>query len=262
MSKEKKAKPVAAEKVIKIQCTSDHYMSFADMIPFEDNPRDITPLGLQKLKKSIIELGVFKPFLIWKQGNRILGGNQRYACLLYLVEEEGYECPKLPVTILDVPEGLARTIVLRDNQSDGDWAYEQLSTYLAELEGFGIDKELSGFSDREMTDLQKLSQNSEQLRESLEKEAEGQDISQMLQKKFGVSFKVPEAGWPFFQQAMKEIQAETKTDDVWTNFSFALEKLYPAAKLAEQEIVEDAPEDAGDFGEELPALEEDLSPLS
>ena len=262
MSKEKKPKAAAEEKVIKIQCTSDQYMSFADMIPFADNPRDITPLGLQKLKKSILELGIFKPFLIWKQGNQIIGGNQRYACLLYLVENEGYTCPKLPVTILDVPEGIARTIVLRDNQSDGDWAYEQLSTYLSELEGFGIDKELSGFSDREMTDLQKLSQNSEQLRASLEREAEGQDINQMLQKKFGVSFKVPEADWPFFQQAMKEIQVETKTDDVWVNFSFALEKLYPAAKLAEQdnsvEGFEDEPEDAGDFGDDLPPMQDDL----
>ena len=259
MSKAKKEKVQPEEKVIKIQCSSDVYMNFADMIPFEDNPREITPLGLQKLKKSILELGIFKPFLVWKQGNRIIGGNQRYAVLNYLVEQEGYTIGQLPVTYLDVPEGLARTIVLRDNQSDGDWAYEELSTYLADLERFGIDKELSGFSEREMTDLQKLSQSSEQLRASLEKEAEGHDIGQMLQKKFGVSFKVPEDKWAFFQQAMKEVRAETKTDDVWTNLEFALKKLYPMAEFAEQEQEPDI--DDLSLTDDMPAFEEDAQPL-
>lgn len=235
-----KAKAPAEEKVIQIKCTSDTHLSFSEMMPFEDNPREISPAGLNKLKKSILELGIFKPFLVWQHEgkNKIIGGNQRYAVIHYLVEHEGYTVSKLPVTVLNVPEGVARTIVLRDNQSDGEWAYEQLSEYLAKLEEFGVDKDLTGFSDREITDLEKLGQSAEELRADLEKSAAEEDVGEMMMKKFGISFKVPEGDWAFFQNVMKQVQAETKTDDVWVNLKHTMAKLYPMAEFGILEQVD------------------------
>lgn len=251
MSKEKETKEIA------VRCSSDQYMTFSDLIPFEDNPRELTDSGFKKLKKSLLELGVFKPFLVWKQGNRIIGGNQRYA-VIHALAEEGYQVPPLPVTMLDVPEGVARLIVLRDNQSDGDWAYEQLAEYIADLEKFGVDKALSGFGDREFEDLKKLIQTPEQLRESLEKIAGDDDTEEMMTKKFGVSFKVPDEDWQFFQSVMKKIKAETGTDEVWPNLKFLMSKTYQTESYGGMEPAEE--EDDG-FEHEPDLDEPDPEPI-
>lgn len=214
-------------KQIEIKCTSDTYLTFADMVPFEDNPRELSDMGFAKLKRSILELGIFKPFLIWKKGNKVLGGNQRYRVLTHLVEEEGYKVDKLPVTILDVPEGIAKVIVLRDNQSDGDWAYEMLAPFLADIEKHGVDKTLSGFTDREMVDLVKLSSTPDEQRKQLEEMAEDSDIEDMVTKQFGVSFKVPDEYWDWFKKSLKVIEKETGSDDVWTNIRTLMAARFP-----------------------------------
>ena len=263
----KKAKPQVEEvddKKIKINCTSDKYMTFSDLMPFEDNPRELSEAGFKKLKKSILELGLFKPFLVWKKGNKVLGGNQRFRVISHLVETEGYKVDKLPVTIIDVDEGAARVIVLRDNQSDGDWAYELLAPYLEDLEKFGVDKSLTGFSDREYEDLQKLVASPEQLREKLEDMAKDTDVNEMMTKQFGVQFKVPDEDYPFWQAVMKKMKEETGTSEVWPNLRHVLAARYPdlARELDQSmqiddsdvdEIVDDDPFDEGDFDSELPA---------
>lgn len=249
-------------KKIEIKCTSDTYMSFSEMVPFEDNPRELTSGGFKKLKKSITEIGIFKPFLIWKKGNKILGGNQRYAVILKLVEEEGYKVDKLPVTILDVEEGIARLIVLKDNQSDGEWAYEELTEYLQKLEAFGVDKSLSGFTDKEREDLEKLVQTPEQLRESLEKMAQSEDVEEMMSKKFGISFKVPEADWPLFQAAMKKLKAETKTDEVWPNIKLLFKKfdVDQVIETPEGSDFEELTDENDEFDSDLdPVAEEEIN---
>lgn len=217
-------------KQIAIRCSSDKYMTFSEMIPFEDNPRELTDSGFKKLKKSLLELGVFKPFLVWKQGNRIIGGNQRYA-VIHKLAEEGFKVPPLPVTMLDCDEGTARLIVLRDNQSDGDWAYEQLAEYLQDIERFGVDKSLSGFGDREFEDLKKLIQSPDQLRESLEKMSEDEDVEEMMSKKFGISFKVPDSDWGYWQAVMKKLKAETGSDEVWPKLKYMMSKLFPPDQI-------------------------------
>ena len=221
-------------KEIKVRCSSDKYMTFSEMIPFEDNPRELTDSGFKKLKKSLLELGVFKPFLVWKQGNRIIGGNQRYT-VIHKLAEAGYQVPPLPVNVLDVDEGTARLIVLRDNQSDGDWAYEQLAEYLQDLERFGVDKSLSGFGDREFDDLKKLIQSPDQLRESLEKMSEGEDVEEMMKKKFGISFKVPDADWAYWKSVMKKLKEETGSDEVWPNIKYLMSKTFSTEEFGGME---------------------------
>jgi ParB-like chromosome segregation protein Spo0J len=202
---------------IKLACSSDNYLSLAEMEPFEDNPRELTDAGFKKLKKSILELGVFKPFLIWKEGNKVLGGNQRFRVIEHLVNEEGFNADKLPVTYLDVEEKVARTIVLRDNQSDGDWAYELLADYIENLEKLGADISLTGFSDKEHQDLQKLVESPTELRDRLESMAAGTSLDDDIAKAFGISFKVPDEDLNMYNEMMAVAKERTKTKDVWTN---------------------------------------------
>ena len=214
-------------KQIEIKCSSDTFMTFSDMVPFDDNPRELSDMGFNKLKRSILELGIFKPFLVWKKDNKVIGGNQRYRVLTHLVEEEGYKIDKLPVTVLDVPESVARTILLRDNQSDGDWAYEMLTPFLDKIKELGGDVALSGFSDREMVDLQKLSSTPDETRKRLEEMSEDSNIEDMVTKQFGVNFKVPDDHWDWFKSSMKQVGKETGKEDVWTNIKHVLSEQYP-----------------------------------
>lgn len=50
---------------------------------FKDNPRNITPEGMERLKKQIKKLGQYKPLIVTHEGT-ILGGNMRYKALLEL----------------------------------------------------------------------------------------------------------------------------------------------------------------------------------
>ena len=216
-------------KIINITCTSDNYLSIADLVPFNDNPRELSDVGYKKLKKSILSLGVFKPFLVWKNGNKLLGGNQRHLVIEDLVNNHGFQVDgQLPVTYIDCDEATARTIVLRDNQSDGDWAYEMLADYMNNLEELGGDLSLTGFSDKERADLEKLIQSPDELRESLEDMAGDTDVDDILKKNFGISFKVPEEDWEFFQDCMAYAKKKTKTEDTWTNVKQLFNELLPS----------------------------------
>ena len=214
-------------KQIQIKCSSDQFMTFSDMVPFEDNPRELSDSGFRKLKKSLLQLGVFKPFLIWKTGSKVLGGNQRYRVLEHLVETEGYSIDKLPVTVIDCDEATARTIVLRDNQSDGDWAYEELAEYMNKLKELGGDLDLTGFTSKEHDDLKKLAESGDELRQRLEEEAGRDDIDDMVKKKFGITFKVPEEDWDYWQDVLNYAKGHTDTDDVWKNIKFMFEQQLP-----------------------------------
>ena len=232
-------------KIIKIACTSDNYANLTDLRQFDDNPRELSDIGFKKLKRSILSLGLFKPLLVWKQENIILGGNQRYTVIEHLVGSEEFELDgPIPVTYVDCDEATARTIVLRDNQSDGDWAYELLADYMNDLEELGADLDLTGFTDKEMTDLKKLAQSSDELREQLEDMAADEDGEDMLKKKFGISLKIPEGDWDLYQDAMHFAKKETGTDDIWQNLKFLLESQQDKfeQKAVVQEEIEDIPE--------------------
>lgn len=231
----KKIVKVPAKK-IRIGCSSDVWIDLDDLAPFEDNPRELSEAGFAKLKTSLLTIGLFKPLLVWAHDNSVLGGNQRLRVIRFLIENEGYKLigqdgkptTKIPVTRLDVEEKIARTIVLRDNQSDGDWVYEQLGEYLQKLEQMGMDIALTGFGEKEYEDLKKLIETPDETRKRLEKLGEGQDLDDMVTKMHGVSFKVPDEDMDFYKDRMGLAKRMTGSDDTWTNIKAMMAEYEPA----------------------------------
>jgi len=90
------------------------------------NPRVILDKNLQKLKKQIIELGIYKPLVVTPDGE-ILGGNQRYKVLYELSRKDArYEW--IWVSVVDAWDDNARLkYAISDNFSAGEYTREKLA---------------------------------------------------------------------------------------------------------------------------------------
>ena len=94
--------------------------------PWEKNPRNIKTKDFERLKKQILELGIYKPLICYKEGDKYitLGGNMR----LLALRELGV--PEVEISIVH-PKSEAEKI--KYNLSDNDRAGEYDDQALAEL---------------------------------------------------------------------------------------------------------------------------------
>jgi hypothetical protein len=135
-------------------CTSNEYRKLSDLKLTEDNPRLITDNETLDLDTSLEEFGLYKPVVIWEKDDSVLGGNQRIKRLLENVKSGKWKLPKgdkIPVTVQDIPEPLARAMIFRDNKTTGQWDYDALGAYLK-----SIDPSLyhtTGFTIEEIQDM-------------------------------------------------------------------------------------------------------------
>jgi len=135
----------------------------ANLSGFEDNPRTITASGVRKLKASITRFGLFKPLLVWENDAGrlvVIGGNQRLRVMREMVSDQQLPDDVIPCVRFDGSEAEARTVALRDNNADGDWAWEDLGKYIADLDKLSADADLNigltGFDDTVIQDLRDL----------------------------------------------------------------------------------------------------------
>lgn len=135
----------------------------ANLSGFEDNPRTISAAGVRKLKESITRFGLFKPLLIWEnEAGRlvVIGGNQRLRAMREMVSDKQMEVDGVPCVRFNGTEAEARTVALRDNNSDGDWDWEDLGKYIAKLDNLSDSTDLhlglTGFDDTVIQDLRDL----------------------------------------------------------------------------------------------------------
>lgn len=104
--------------------TSIKKMKLADLIPTENNPRQIKKDDFERLKKSIKSFPEMLDIreIVVDENNRILGGHQRVKALLANGEKE---------VNVKVVEGLSeeekREFVIRDNIQNGEWDFDVLA---------------------------------------------------------------------------------------------------------------------------------------
>lgn len=93
------------------------------------NPKIVEEKDLKRLKQQIKELGVYKPLLITPDGE-ILGGNQRYKCLVELAkEDEQYK--EVWVSIVNAWSDEERLkYALSDNEQIGKYTRDKLHEVL------------------------------------------------------------------------------------------------------------------------------------
>lgn len=126
----------------------------SDLVPMIGNPRTLDDAGRDRLARSLGHFGLYKPLLVWRDPDLdrlvILAGNQRAEVLRSLGVD------RIEVVEFDGPRSEARAVALRDNNEDGQWAWDDLSRYLGDLDslsGGEIDWTLTGFDAETVEDL-------------------------------------------------------------------------------------------------------------
>lgn len=86
--------------------------------PWEKNPRGITVEGLERLKRQILKLGMYKPLIVRAAGRRfeVLGGNMRLLALRALKVKEAQVSVVEPAS-----EAEAMEFALSDNDRIGKY---------------------------------------------------------------------------------------------------------------------------------------------
>ena len=131
---------------------------------WSDNPRTITPAALERLAVSVAEFGLFAPLVVWQSTDHalfVIGGNQRLRALRALVDSGDDTYRTVPVVRFEGTETEARAVLLRDNNNDGDWNWDRVSSLFAELATAEIDPTLSGFDADTVADLTRLAMDAD-----------------------------------------------------------------------------------------------------
>lgn len=163
-------------------CEASHYIHVDELKFHPENAdlRGITRQRLDDLKASIIEKGVYQPFIVWRDKNYILSGNHRLKAVQEL-RDEGFEflSPSgsfmMPVILADVDEARAKQILHETNSQYAEWIEESLAKALLEAQKSGEELKQYGYSDKQ---IQKLLANASKEVESVLKdiEAESDDL--------------------------------------------------------------------------------------
>jgi hypothetical protein len=113
-----------------------------DLIPFEKNPRTLSPKQAEALKKSLSKFNLVELPAI-NTDNKIVAGHQRVKILQLLGRGEEFIEVRIPNRKLTNKE--YKEYLLRSNANTGDWNFEL-------LQNFDMDMLLNvGFGDRELS---------------------------------------------------------------------------------------------------------------
>lgn len=117
-----------------------------DLLPWQENPRKISKVALDKLKEKITQNG-FHSVIVIDTDNTILSGNQRKVALMEL----GINTVDVMIPSRRLSDAERQRIGIESNINDGEWDFEKLKSFDLELLQFaGFDeKELVKFWDEE-----------------------------------------------------------------------------------------------------------------
>ncbi len=156
-------------------------LDITKLTPYLDNPRIASDPKRLRLRASIKRFGCFKPMgIVWRDGDGndvVIAGNQRLAVLTEMAEagelpftvefeHEGetvtttVDAASIQYTRFRGPQAEAKAIAIRDNTDEGEWDYDALPDFVADLRSvFGNDdlSALTGFKDDMLADLKSLS---------------------------------------------------------------------------------------------------------
>ena len=137
--------------------TSMQLVSTDKLIPYVNNARTHSPEQITKLRSSLHEFGFINPVIIDKDFNVIAGHGR----LMAAKEESITEVPCVFVDYLT--EAQKKAYIIADNRMamDAGWDEELLRVEIEALQGEDFDVSLTGFDDKELSDLFKDTSDSE-----------------------------------------------------------------------------------------------------
>ena len=119
------------------------------LVPYANNARTHNKEQILKLRSSLREFGFVNPVIIDKAYN-VLAGHGR----IEAAKEEGIA--EVPCVYADhLTEAQKKAYILADNRMalDAGWDEELLSVEMQELQELGFDLSMTGFDEKELTDL-------------------------------------------------------------------------------------------------------------
>ena len=119
------------------------------LVPYANNARTHNKEQLLKLRSSLREFGFVNPVIIDREYN-VLAGHGR----IMAAKEEGIA--EVPCVYADhLTEAQKKAYILADNRMalDAGWDEELLSVEMQELQELGFDLSMTGFDEKELTDL-------------------------------------------------------------------------------------------------------------
>ena len=119
------------------------------LVPYANNARTHNKEQILKLRSSLREFGFVNPVIIDKEYN-VLAGHGR----IMAAKEEGIT--EVPCVYADhLTDAQKKAYILADNRMalDAGWDDELLSVEMQELQELGFDLSMTGFDEKELTDL-------------------------------------------------------------------------------------------------------------
>ena len=119
------------------------------LVPYANNARTHNKEQILKLRSSLREFGFVNPVIIDQEYN-VLAGHGR----IMAAKEEGIA--EVPCVYADhLTEAQKKAYILADNRMalDAGWDEELLSVEMQELQELGFDLSMTGFDEKELTDL-------------------------------------------------------------------------------------------------------------
>jgi len=86
---------------IKITCKGQKYLPIESLVDFQGELKALSGDDMEKLKKSIVEIGFSFPVYVWK--NYILDGHQRLLAVRDLLDD-GHSIDNIPVVEIDADD--------------------------------------------------------------------------------------------------------------------------------------------------------------
>lgn len=129
--------------------TEMHLVDINKLIPYINNARTHSPEQINKLRASLREFGFVNPVIIDKDFNIIAGHGRVEAA-----KAEGIK--EVPCVLVDyLTEAQKKAYILADNRMamDAGWDEEMLKVELEALNAEAFDLSLTGFDEKELTDL-------------------------------------------------------------------------------------------------------------
>lgn len=90
-------------KKIRLAVTAKYYLPYNDLLDLQGNFKTLSKTNFEKLKAGIINDGFSFVIHVWKHEGRfyIIDGHQRVNTIKHMVEIDKFDCPKLPVAIVE-----------------------------------------------------------------------------------------------------------------------------------------------------------------
>lgn len=93
-------------KTVKIASQGADYAALDEFIHFQGTLKFLSDENYKKLKKQIIKLGFSEPLAVWLKDDQkiLLNGHQRVATLKRMRDEDNYEVPYLPYSVVEAKD--------------------------------------------------------------------------------------------------------------------------------------------------------------